>query len=244
MRIACRSVLSGATLTAVLPSAVRALPDVVIEELRSRDEADPAALLRAVRAVVKDPVALTKWLRSLSGEDVAAQSYWHKNGFAKLVLHADEFRIRMHVWPAGKGRLGESDPHGHRWNFASTVLCGDGLETEEFRESANGHPYVRHRYIGGGVRGLRACGAVGLERISRAVVGLGEHHTVDTSVIHTVRPVGEALVATLVVQSRMLTDDTAVYCASSEIVDDTAEFITPSEVDDLLADVCDALAIR
>src|SRR5438552_2883438 len=71
--------------------------------------------------------ALAAWLAGFDDPDraepVARCSYWHHNGFAKLVLRiADDHRVRLHVWPAGENRLGESNPHGHRWNFASTVV--------------------------------------------------------------------------------------------------------------------------
>ena len=243
MHYSCCCVLSGATLTAVASvAAARPLPEFVGAALGPRSE-DISALLKAVRAAIGDPSALVEWLATLDSGQVAARSYWHRNGFAKLVLHVgDNFRIRMHVWPAGKDRLGEFHPHGHRWNFASTVLCGGGLRTEEFEESSDGKPYVRHRYVGGGVNGLAADGEVGLKaKWPVKIVAAGDQHSVDIEVIHTVHPVGDDLVATLVVQSRLLTNDTAVYCAQDEVLDDAPSAITPAEVSSLLEAVSNAV---
>ena len=241
MRDTDSSVLSGATLTAVSLAAARSLPGAVDAALGTQRE-ELSALLDAVYAAIGDSVVLKEWLDSLSADEVAANSYWHKNGFAKLVLHiGDDFRIRMHVWPEGKDRLGEFHPHGHRWNFASTVLCGAGLSTVEYQKSPDGKPYMWHRYVGGGVSGLRRHSEVRLEPTKQKVIGTGEQHQVDTSVIHTVHPVGDDLVATLVVQSRMLTDNTDVYCALDEVLDETTNGITPAEVHSLLENVSKAI---
>lgn len=221
-------------------AAVRSLPDTVASALGAQSAEIPA-LLSAVTTATADPAVLAEWLAWCAQPEhaavVAARSYWHHNGFAKLVLHAgDEFRIRMHVWPEGPGRLGETNPHGHRWNFASEVLCGDGLETEEYREAPGGARHIRYCYLGG-VNSLTATGQARLEAVSSKVVRANQRHTVDTSVIHTVHPVGTAVVATLVVQSRALRENTAVYCVPGKPVDEPIRTITPDEVTTLIGDV-------
>lgn len=78
--------------------------------------------------------------------DVASRSYWHPNGFAKLVL-ADDPRwgqLRLHVWPALPAA---DDIHGHAWSYESIVLTG-ALSEVTYLESATDHGQLmwRHSY--------------------------------------------------------------------------------------------------
>jgi hypothetical protein len=85
-------------------------------------------------------------------EVVAGRSYWHPNGFAKLVL-ADDLQagqVRLHVWPdLPEGQ----DIHDHGWAYESIVLVGELTEIA-FRESAigAGRPMWRHSYRQVGLR--------------------------------------------------------------------------------------------
>jgi hypothetical protein len=224
-------------------AAVRSLPDTVASVLGGRSGEIPA-LLSAVTRTTADRSLLAEWLDCFTQPDhaaqVAARSYWHHNGFAKLVLHAERnFRIRMHVWPKGDNRLGETNPHGHRWNFASEVLCGDGLETEDYHESPNGVEHIKYCYLGG-LNSLTPIDHVRLASERKKVIGANQRHTVDTDVIHTVHPLGSDVVATLVVQSRALTEETSVYCVPGKAVDEPIKAITPAEVANLMRSVLDA----
>lgn len=235
-------------LTACSPTTdTRSLPDTVAGVLDGYHGELPV-LLDAAAASTADRAALTHWLSGFAepaaAELVAARSYWHHNGFAKLVLHAaDEFRIRMHVWQAGEGRLGETNPHGHRWNFASTVLCGDGLETEEYQESAHGKRHVRYCYLGG-LNSLAPLKQVRLETTATKAIHAGERHAVHTEIVHTVHPMGTDLVATFVVQSRALTQNAPVYCVPGKAVDEPIVAITPAEVRHLVRSVLAAMEDR
>lgn len=54
---------------------------------------------------------------------LSRESYWHANGFSKLVLYGSgqEPRIRVHHWPS----LTPQQPfHSHSWNFSSMVVFG------------------------------------------------------------------------------------------------------------------------
>ena len=55
-------------------------------------------------------------------ETVAARSYWHPNGYAKLVLaDSPQGQTRLHIWTeTGDG----GDIHDHAWDYQSTVLAG------------------------------------------------------------------------------------------------------------------------
>ncbi len=75
--------------------------------------------------------------RSLQ-EDVAEHSYWHPNGFVKLVLEQHEGwgQVRLHVWPRPSD---DDDIHDHAWRYESIVVGGD-LREVRYREHPNGGP--------------------------------------------------------------------------------------------------------
>lgn len=222
---------------------LRSLPATVAAKLGDQSEEIPALLAAVIRAT-EDRAVLAEWLAGFTqpelAEQVAVSSYWHHNGFAKLVLHAERnFRIRLHVWPAGENRLGETNPHGHRWNFASEVLCGDGLETEDYEESPGGTEHIRYCYLGG-LNSLTPIGHVRLKSKGKKAIRANDQHTVNTSVTHTVHPLGADVVATLVVQSHALTEKTDVYCVPGKAVDEPIRAITPDEIAGLIRSVLDA----
>ncbi len=218
--------------------------------------ADPgtADLEGAVRRVVAAPEGCLRWLDGLRRDTaevatVAARSYWHPNGFAKLILHpGPAVRIRLHVWPAATGaRLGESNPHSHRWEFASTVLAGGGLDMVEYAEtSTGGTPYVRYRYGADPAdrAALRRDGPARLVPVRTPVARPGAVYSCDTTVVHTVTPVGTALTATLVLQGPQRTPSTVVY-RDPALGDDQPNLpLTSTEAHDLITAVLTARATR
>jgi hypothetical protein len=157
---------------------------------------------------------------ALAGE-IAARSYWHSNGFAKLVLHendAPEFRVRLHVWTDGSGPAaqGYQNVHTHRWPFASVVLCGS-LVTDEFEETSDhddpkARSYQQFAYAGtpglfGQLRPLSTCS---LRPTRSAPYGDLDIHSCETSTLHRVRPMA-ATTATIVVQGPSHEDHSLVY---------------------------------
>ncbi|TNC22950.1 hypothetical protein FG385_23850 [Amycolatopsis alkalitolerans] len=184
--------------------------------------ADTATLLRGARRVAEQPGRFISWLRNSGADEkwvreTVARSYWHPNGFAKLAVHVSgepQFRLRLHVWPAVPGApAGESNPHSHRWDFASTVLVGTGMHMVEYAESANGRPYDRYRYgeDPADPAALRADGHARLKKTGAPHVWRGGLYTCNTKVVHTVVPVDNGLTATVVVQGPHLTRSTVVY---------------------------------
>lgn len=65
---------------------------------------------------------------------IAARSYWHGNGFLKVVLLDKGYKLRLHIWFAGTSC--EENIHSHRWGFASQVLTGT-LKSELWADAAN-----------------------------------------------------------------------------------------------------------
>jgi hypothetical protein len=172
---------------------------------------------------------------------VAQRSYWHANGFAKLLLHVEpQFCIRLHVWLPGWGRRGETNPHAHRWDFASTVLCGDGLAISEHAECAAGagQEYLRHSYDG---MHLIPDAPVHLRTVHTHTVNRHERYTTGTEIIHTVDPRGTSLVATLLVQGPRRHATTPVYRLPGDPPDSPKRPIDAHEVrnlvDEVLADL-------
>jgi hypothetical protein len=197
----------------VLPSH---LPCQVADRLTATH--GPDDLRAALDLLLDDRSTLIDWLRSVCDHGrlapVVAASYWHPNGFAKLVLHASpDFTIRLHVWPSGEKRLGEGDPHSHRWDFASTVLVGGGLQIVESVEllepnSSSDMECVRHIYDG---YRLIPDTKVFLRHGEPITLLADDIYTTETTTIHTVAPNGDDLVATLLVQGPHIKPATAVY---------------------------------
>jgi hypothetical protein len=81
----------------------------------------------SVNSVVDDslmPARLDALLRSRSSrEAVAERSYWHPNGFLKIVFAgaSGTEQLRLHVWPDVPRH---DDVHDHAWPYWSIVLAG------------------------------------------------------------------------------------------------------------------------
>jgi hypothetical protein len=84
--------------------------------------------------------------RSLQDE-IAARSYWHPNGFVKLVLEERPGwgQVRLHVWPEPSD---DDDVHDHAWYYQSVVI-GGRLREVVYREVGSDQPgeeMWRHSY--------------------------------------------------------------------------------------------------
>jgi hypothetical protein len=98
---------------------------------------------RAGLAAVAERVCRSRSLQ----DDIAARSYWHPNGFIKLVLEerAGWGQVRLHVWPNASC---DDDVHDHAWQYESVVVGGDVREVR-YREAADhevGDEMWRHSY--------------------------------------------------------------------------------------------------
>jgi hypothetical protein len=184
---------------------------------------DVAALRGAACQIADRLDEFALWLAELREDDtqvraITARSYWHPNGFAKLVLPSESTRckLRLHVWSAANRgpRLGESNPHSHRWEFASTVVAGDGLHMVEYEETRDaGSEYERFRYGAdqNDPAALLPAGSARLAVTATPPVQWGQIYSCDTTVVHTVAPIGDDLTATLVVQGPPRSSSTVVY---------------------------------
>jgi hypothetical protein len=206
-----------------MPSAP-SLPRLVTEvEDALRSTAEAARLLNAVDRLRARPRLLRSHLALLLGcerclERVAARSSWHENGFAKVRLAVRTgYSVRLHVWPPGGVTRGDINPHGHRWEFASWVAVGAGLDETYFDEdpdSPHAATYTRcaYGYVDGrrtltALDEARLCEQDPIRRSSRST------YACMRDVIHTVVPLGRDFVATVVVQGPVLSEKTCVYLA-------------------------------
>ncbi|MGW3994593.1 hypothetical protein ACWEF6_14005 [Amycolatopsis sp. NPDC004772] len=231
-----------------------AFPRQIAEALRG-DGSRPGLgrLEAAARRIRTGRRGLAAWLQDLLADqtavaEIAKRSYWHPNGFAKIVLHTSidpEFRIRLHVWPRGETpSRGESNPHSHRWEFASYVLTGTGMHMVEFAETAEGgKPYRRYRYgtDPADPAALVADGDVRLQRCGVPHVQGGDVYTCNTSTVHTVRPIDAGLTATVVVQGPRRTPTTVVYCEPGESDDQPNIELTGADFVELVSELLPTL---
>lgn len=65
---------------------------------------------------------------------IAKRSYWHGNGFLKIVLLDQGYKLRLHIW--FNGVACEENIHSHRWGFASHVLQG-ALRSEIWQDATD-----------------------------------------------------------------------------------------------------------
>ncbi|MEC3980796.1 hypothetical protein [Amycolatopsis sp. H20-H5] len=222
----------------------------LIEDVATGEAADLPWLCRAADRVRQNPDKFLSWLEETfldddaAAHDAAGRSYWHPNGFAKLVLHTaaeSRFRVRLHIWPASKeASQGESNPHSHRWEFASVVLAGKGMHMFEYRETiGGGKPYQRYRYgtDPADPAALVRDGQVRLRKTSSPHVQRGEVYSCDTEVVHTVRPIAADLTATVVVQGPRRVRSTVVYCEPGQTEDQPNRAVTDTEFKELLRSV-------
>ncbi|WP_103343386.1 hypothetical protein [Amycolatopsis sp. CA-126428] len=204
------------------------------------------ALVAAVEHVRANEHLFTAWLREMSADRIAVaelleRSYWHPNGFAKIVLGSIAefgFRIRLHIWPrSDTPSRGESNPHSHRWEFASYVLAGTGMHMAEFAETVEGgRSYRRYRYGADPANpaALVADGEVRLRRRIVTHVSGGDLYTCGTSIVHAVRPIDGELTATVVVEGPRRTPHTVVYCEPGEGSDQPNLDLAEADFDELL----------
>lgn len=148
---------------------------------------------------------------------LAGRSYRHSNGFTKVKLVAgDRFSVRLHLWPASTGVRGDSNPHGHRWEFASWIVCGDGMTERTYERtdaelSARGYDLWVFGSTRDGVRYIRPRERAWLTETQRLRRAPGSVYVCPRETVHAVAPAGDGFVATVVVQGRDLVDAVPVY---------------------------------
>lgn len=201
------------------------------EALRYRDA--PSRL----RALVED--ALCDESRLVA---IAADSSFHINGFAKIVLDRGRMpRLRLHVWPRDRPVL-TSNPHGHRWPFASWVITGT-LEEVVFVEAARGgERFEVYDYHGtNGSSPDRPSGLASLIQLPPQRRSAGSVYTRTSAELHIADPATDDLVASLVLQGADSHRSTPVYRRPGQSAPWRGRAISPDQLHALLVEISGVL---
>lgn len=176
----------------------------IAAHLKRSGEADSA--LAALLASTANTAWQTGLCRSLLADDdfateVASRSYWHGNGFLKVVLMDRGFKLRLHLWFPGTAC--EENIHDHRWSIASTVIAGE-LHSETWADATQDGDVdlqaQEFRYLTGYCE--QPARTVPLAKTPLRFIGRTRHTTGDsyalpTSTLHRICNHGERMVATL-----------------------------------------------
>jgi hypothetical protein len=196
-----------------------------------------------VRRMLREIREVPNWSAALG-----RNAYWHSNGFVKIkIVETPGFCIRLHIWPPGEHRLGEVDPHNHRWEFASWVAIGEGIQERRFEvvddHDSCGLLYERFAYgRENGISYLRPEGRSRLLETSVLHRKLGHVYSCPPDVLHTVAPVGDGLVATVVLQGPLQEKPAVVYRCPARSDVALQEPISEEELGHLFAKVEDGIA--
>ncbi|WP_426491260.1 cupin domain-containing protein [Hymenobacter sp. 102] len=149
---------------------------------------------------------------------VQEHSYYHHNGFRKLVLLQNAaFKLRLHLWEARSERHHENI-HDHRWNFASALLAGR-FQTVIWEEDAQG-PEVRLDCTytparEGSVYGVRENGRVRLRPQRTHTLQEGDIYYMPASTLHQVTDPGEGATRTLMLTATPVLEECKLYAEHS-----------------------------
>jgi hypothetical protein len=172
---------------------------------------------------------LTSELRQIEGsphrlEEIRIRSYYHTNGFFKLVLEdAPCYKLRLHIWPRASGSRSYSEQriHNHRWNYASFVLSGQ-ISIHHYLEGQEGeemdHYFAFPRQIGEYYE-LSHQGTKILKHIISVFLPRGSCYILDSSIAHSVITDDRVLTSTLMLQGPPLADHSSVFYAQGSPVD-------------------------
>lgn len=137
--------------------------------------------------------------------EVAGRSYWHGNGFLKIVLLNQGFKLRLHLWlPC---TVCEENIHDHRWSIASAILAGElhseiwaDTDTERAELLAQEYRYEATR-AGQMPRAVPLPECTPLQLVGRTCHTAGNSYALPPETLHRICNHGDRLVATLMCSS-------------------------------------------
>jgi hypothetical protein len=146
----------------------------------------------------------------------ARRSYWHSNGFLKIVLLAcRDYKLRLHLWDSGTPTRRE-DIHNHRWDFASHMLTG-GYRYQEFMPTDEGPSYFGYTYRpAGGTDAfhIQERGRQPLRCTHDALIETGTTYLLRAEVLHRVINRPGQITATLMLQAAARRPVTEIYMSA------------------------------
>ncbi|UOQ76530.1 hypothetical protein MUN84_18630 [Hymenobacter sp. 5516J-16] len=213
----------GAVRTAV-GQGIAALEAVVAELLAGTPQGrGDCALLGSIIGELRQPDTLRLLLAQLLCDEAALagvqeRSYYHHNGFRKLVLLQNQaFKLRLHLWEANSERHHENI-HDHRWNFASCLLAGR-FQTVVWEEDAAG-PETRLNCTytpaqADGCYGVHEHGQVRLRQRATHVLQAGDQYYMPASTLHQVTDPGQGETITLMLTATPVLGHCKLYAEHS-----------------------------
>lgn len=190
--------------------------------------------------------------------DVASNSYWHDNGFLKLVLGnrtGSVVELRIHAWglnlPIDSGPAALKPPfkpsniHSHTSDFASIVLVGamreqtfvDGPKAET---SFTAQRHICTSRMADGLYSLVSDGPASLIASKTTTLGVGDTHSLRHSVLHQVTPLDGPTV-TIFAQGTRRARTSSVYLAGNE-AQKTRVFDTPALSSEIAVEAMGAIS--
>ena len=213
---------AATTPSCTYPSAAEQLADLHAHlcqhfDAQPRDRVNDDAVLSGLATLLREHCHLKRMTLLLSSiiasptllASIAARSYWHGNGFLKVVLLDHGYKLRLHIWFAGTAC--EENIHSHRWGFASHVLTGT-LKSELWADAANDGALDNQRlcadeyvYTAKHEQGdthvpahKRYVGMTCLQKQQNLLHGAGASYVMTPSQLHRINHPGQALVATVI----------------------------------------------
>jgi hypothetical protein len=127
----CKSFIRNFILNRNINELVEAIDELLnnnsseILTLINQSLSEPDTLSLLIKRIIDSPLMFAKTLD---------QSYYHENGFHKIVLlSGKQFKLRLHHFGVSS-KIPMENIHDHRWAFASTILSGT-LEMDMFEQS-------------------------------------------------------------------------------------------------------------
>ena len=142
--------------------------------------AEPEILSMLIRRIIHDRNLLTRVLK---------ESYYHENGFHKIVLAAGEhFKLRLHHFGSST-KMPMENIHDHRWPFASNILLGS-LKMDIFQpHESEGEKLIHYRYNSqksNGAYGIAPLGYKKLTLVRSVEYKAGEQYLMPTTHLHRI----------------------------------------------------------
>ncbi len=153
---------------------------------------------------------------------VAARSYRHGNGFLKVVLLDQGFKLRLHLWFPGVAC--EENIHDHRWSIASTVLSGE-LHSEIWADAAKDQTFdlqgTEHCYQAATASEPAKAVALRptpLRRVRLCRLAAGGHYALPPATLHRICSHGSQLVATLMCSGPAIAGHTRLITGDEQLI--------------------------
>jgi len=142
---------------------------------------------------------------------IAARSYWHGNGFLKIVLLDAGYKLRLHIWFTGTSC--EENIHSHRWGFASHILTGtlkselwtdaandEAMQQQNSQLQTNEYLYTAKHQCGQQAIAARKqiIGTACLQKLQNIAQTAGASYVMTPNQLHRIKHPGQELVATII----------------------------------------------